>query len=55
MKIRERYCFLACTGCAHPGRSRYTTHRRPRASAPLVKSKYCRHCRRHAPHQAKKL
>ena len=43
MKTRERFCFLVCTGCATPGRSRYTTHKRAKASYKLtVKELYVR-------------
>lgn len=55
MKTRERFCFLACTGCPTPGRSRYTTHKRTKASYKLSKKKYCRSCRKHAEHVEKKL
>ena len=55
MKTKERYVWLACTGCASPGRSRYTTHKRLKAAYKLEKKKYCRWCKEHVLHREKKL
>jgi len=55
MKIKERYVYLECFGCATPGRSRYTTHKRLKATYKLEKKKYCRYCRKHWSHKEKTL
>ncbi|MFO1011589.1 MAG: hypothetical protein U1F29_16130 [Planctomycetota bacterium] len=46
MKIKERYVYLECFGCATAGRSRYTTHERLKATE-LERKKCCRFCREH--------
>lgn len=46
---------LACVECAQPGKSVYWTTKNKRTHPDRMQlKKYCRWCRKHAPHREKK-